>query len=179
MALHGVKVLELAGLAPAPYAGLLLSEFGADVVRIDRISGRNQDTLSAGKRSIRLNLKNKNGKKILLSMVKKVDVLIDPFRPGVLEKLGLGPTLLLQLNPRLIVARLTGYGQKGPYAKMAGHDINYIGISGSLSMIGPADGPPTPPVNFLGDFAGGGMLCAMGILLALLERQKKWSGASN
>ena len=162
---------EVAGLAPAPYCGLILADFGADVVRVDKTKGFTMDTLSRGKRAIQINLKKPEVRELLLKMAEKADVLIEPFRPGVMEKLGLGPDIALKRNPKLIYARITGYGQTGSYSKMAGHDINYIAISGALSLFarGPED-PPVPPINLLGDFAGGGMLCAMGIMLALYER---------
>jgi len=176
MALKGVKVLEIAGLAPAPYAGLILSDFGADVVRVDRTDASNTDNLARGKRSIAIDLKKSEGIDIFKRLIKEADVLIEPFRPGVMEKLGLGPEVLLKLNPRLIYARLTGFGQTGPYAQMAGHDINYIATSGILSFLGRSGENPIFPSNLLGDFAAGGMLCAMGVLLALIERSKSGQG---
>lgn len=176
-ALSGVRVLEIAGLAPAPFAGMVLADFGADVVRVDRADSRfNMDGLARGKRSVALDLKDPAGVAALLRMAERADVLIEPFRPGVMEKLGLGPDVLLARNPRLIFARMTGFGQTGPYAGMAGHDINYIAVSGMLSVIGRKGENPMFPGNLLGDFAGGGMLCAMGVLLALIERQKSGKG---
>lgn len=182
MALEGIKVLEIAGLAPAPFAGMCLADFGAQVVRVDRskngVVPPTLDTLSRGKRSIALDLKSAQGKKVFLDLVTKVDVLIEPFRPGVLERLGLGPDELLKLNPKLIVARMTGFGQGGVPAveNAAGHDINYIAQSGVLSALRREGEPPLPPANLLGDFGGGGLICAFGILLALIERQKSGKG---
>jgi len=180
--LQGVRVVELAGLAPAPYAGLILADFGAEVIRVDRspTAGSRpdpvRDVLARGKRSIGINLRDPRGVDVLLRLLDTADVLIDPYRPGVLERRGLGPDVVLRRNPRLVYARLTGWGQHGPYAPMAGHDINYIAVSGALSTIGRQGERPVPPVNLLGDFAGGGMLCALGILLALLERNRSGRG---
>ncbi|KAF2078108.1 hypothetical protein CYY_000579 [Polysphondylium violaceum] len=187
--LKGVVVIEMGGLAPVPFCGMVLRDFGARVIRVDRmvegvVSYSVTDQLDRGKESIALDLKRQQGKELLLGLVDKADVLLDPFRPGVLEKLGLAPSVLQQRNPRLIIARLTGYGQldsKNPYAKMAGHDINYISLSGSLGLFGGGgngtlSSPPSFPVNLLGDFAGGGQACAMGILLALLERSSTGKG---
>ena len=177
MALKGVKVLELAGLAPVPYAGLILADFGAEVTRVDRLGGGAlRDPLSRGKRSVAINLKTAEGRATLLRLVRGADVLLEPFRPGVMERFGLGPDVLLAANPRLVFARLTGWGQEGPYKDMAGHDINYIAVSGALGMVQREGRRPHPPVNLLGDFAGGGMLCAMGVLLALLERARSGKG---
>ncbi|KAJ3131663.1 hypothetical protein HK101_004688 [Irineochytrium annulatum] len=155
---------------------MILADFGADVIRVDRIAESTTDVLGRGKRSVALDLKSPSGLAVLLALASKCDVLIDPFRPGVLEKMGLGPDVVLKANPRCIFARLTGFGQKGPYARMAGHDINYIAISGALAAIGRAGENPIFPANILGDFAGGGMLCVMGILLALFERNKSGLG---
>ncbi len=175
-ALDGIRVIEMAGLAPAPYCGMILADFGADVVRVDRLGGGNMDQLARGKRSVAVNLKSPDGIAGLLRMIESADVLLEPFRPGVMERLGLGPDVACARNPRLIYARLTGYGQSGPYANMAGHDINYIAISGALSLIGRRGEKPLPPINLLGDFAGGGMLCALGIALALVERARSGQG---
>jgi alpha-methylacyl-CoA racemase len=180
--LEGVKVIELAGLAPVPYAGMILADFGADVVRVDRAPVGEQsfdasrDSLGRGKRSIGINLKDPQGVELLLRLLDEADVVIEPFRPGVMEKLGLGPDVVLGRNPKIVYARLTGYGQNGSYAPMAGHDINYIAISGALSLLGRKGEKPIPPVNLLGDFAGGGMLCAMGIAMALFERTRSGAG---
>ncbi|TPX38763.1 hypothetical protein SeLEV6574_g07648 [Synchytrium endobioticum] len=175
--LAGVKIIELAGLAPAPYAGMIMADWGANVVRIDRASLQaSQDLLARGKRSVALDLKSPRAVAALRRMIKTADVFIEPFRPGVVDALGLGPDLLLKDNPRLIYARLTGFGQTGAYKDMAGHDINYIAVSGALSAMGRKGERPMFPMNILGDFAGGGMLCAMGILLAIIERQKSGKG---
>jgi alpha-methylacyl-CoA racemase len=175
-ALEGIKVIEMAGLAPAPYCGLILADFGADVVRVDRPGAGSMDHLARGKRSAAVNLKDPQGVEAVLRLVEKADVLIEPFRPGVMERLGLGPEVACARNPRLVYARLTGYGQTGPYANMAGHDINYIAISGALSLIGRRGEKPLAPINLLGDFAGGGMLCALGIGFALVERARSGKG---
>ena len=175
-ALDGIRVVEMAGLAPGPYCGMILADFGADVVRVDRVGGAMHDVIARGKRSIALNMKDPKGVETLLRLLDQADVLIDPFRPGVLERLGAGPEVACARNPRLVYARLTGYGQTGAYANMAGHDIDYIAISGALSLIGRRGEKPLAPVNLLGDFAGGGMACAMGIAFALLERQKSGKG---
>ncbi|KAF9426406.1 hypothetical protein BGZ76_002783 [Entomortierella beljakovae] len=175
--LSGIKVLEIAGLAPAPYAGKILSDFGADVIRIDRSNSvMNLDVLAQNKRSIALNLKSPAGIEALMRLCEKSDVIIEPFRPGVMEKLGLGPDVLLKRNPKLIYARMTGFGQEGQYAKMAGHDINYLAISGVLSTLGRHDENPAFPINLLADFAGGGLMCALGVILALYERTKSNKG---
>ncbi|KAL8951646.1 MAG: hypothetical protein Q9222_002407 [Ikaeria aurantiellina] len=183
--LENVRVVELAGLAPAPYAGLLLADYGASVLRIDRphplahsstIPAATADLLSRRKSSIAVDLKASAGLALLVDILCHVDVLIDPFRPGVLESLSLSPAFLLQKNPRLIIARLTGFRRDGKYANMAGHDINYLAVSGILSQLGRSEGPPYPPANILADFAGGGLLCAFGVLLALLERTNSGKG---
>mgnify|MGYP001122199317 CR=1 FL=1 len=182
--LEGIKVIEMAGLAPSPYCGMLLSDFGADIVIVDRLSKgapeipniMAKNPFDRGKRSMRVNLKTKKGNDIVQRMIREFDVLLEPYRPGVMEALGLGPEKALSLNPKLIYARLTGWGQKGPYSSMAGHDINYIAVSGALSLFKRKGDKPLPPCNLLGDFAGGGMLCAMGILLGLIERRKSGKG---
>ncbi|NXP53160.1 AMACR racemase, partial [Heliornis fulica] len=178
MALSGVRVLELAGLAPAPLCGMILADFGARVVRVDRTS-RSQmftDVQGRGKRSLALDLKQPQGAAALRRLCRETDVLIEPFRHGVMEKFGLGPEVLLQDNPRLIYARLTGFGQTGKYASSAGHDINYLALSGVLSKLGRKHENPYAPVNLLADFAGGGVICAMGIITALYERTKSGKG---
>jgi alpha-methylacyl-CoA racemase len=182
--LDGIRVIEMAGLAPSPYCGMILADFGADVVIVDRPSTgapeipniMSKNPFDRGKRSMRVNLKTKEGIAVVRQMIQAYDVLLEPYRPGVMEKLGLGPDEAMDLNPKLIYARLTGWGQKGPYASMAGHDINYIALSGALSLFRRKGEKPLPPCNLLGDFAGGGMLCAMGILLALIERNTSGSG---
>jgi alpha-methylacyl-CoA racemase len=182
--LDGMRVIEMVGLAPSLYCGMILADFGADVVIVDRLSKMGpeipnvmaKNPFDRGKRSMRVNLKTKEGLAIVQRMIKGSDVLLEPYRPGVMERLGLGPDEALELNPGLVYARLTGWGQKGPYASMAGHDINYIALSGALSLFKRKGEKPLPPCNLLGDFAGGGMLCAMGILLALLERDRSGKG---
>ncbi|KAJ6647502.1 Alpha-methylacyl-CoA racemase [Pseudolycoriella hygida] len=176
MALKGIRVLELAGLAPGPYCGMILSDFGASVTRIDRTVNNRLDCLGNGKTTLPLNLKSTKAQTILRKLVKKSDVIIEPFRPGVMENLGLGPDVLMKDNPRLIYARLTGFGQTGPLSARAGHDINYVAVSGVLSFLGEKDSKPKPPVNLLADFAGGGLLCAFGICVALLERSRSGKG---
>jgi len=182
--LRGIKVIEMAGLAPSPYCGMLLSDFGADVVIVDRLSKggpeipnvMERNPFDRGKRSMRLNLKTERGVGILKRMVQDFDVLLEPYRPGVMEGLGLGPAEALKQNPQIIYARLTGWGQNGPYSSMAGHDINYIALSGALSLFRRKGERPVPPCNLLGDFAGGGLLCAFGIVLALFERERSGEG---
>ncbi|XP_064474721.1 alpha-methylacyl-CoA racemase-like [Ornithodoros turicata] len=177
MALKGVRVLEMAGLAPGPFCGMVLRDFGATVVRIDKPHPyMDADRLSRGKMSIVINMKDKKGITLLKRMADKSDVLIEPYRPGVMERLGLGPETLQKSNPGLIYARISGFGQNGPFAHMAGHDINYVALSGVLSMLGEHNRNPQPPVNILADFAGGGLLCALGICMALLERHKSGLG---
>lgn len=177
MALRGISVVEIAGLAPAPFAGMVLADFGAKVIRVDRFGKfKMSDGLSRGKRSIAIELKNSLGVEALKRICRKSDVLIEPFRPGVMEKLGLGPDILMKQNPKLVYARLSGFGQTGPYKHMAGHDINYIATSGILSAISRDGGKPHPPLNLAADFAGGGLTCAFGILAALLEREKSGLG---
>jgi alpha-methylacyl-CoA racemase len=182
--LNDIKVVEMAGLAPSPYCGMILSDFGADVVIVDRLSKgapefgniMKKNPFDRGKRSMRLDLKSKEGIEIVKQMIEKADVLLEPYRPGVMEALGLGPEETSKLNPGLIYARLTGWGQTGSFSSMAGHDINYIALSGALSLCRRKGERPVPPVNMLADFAGGGMLCAMGILLALQERHGSGKG---
>lgn len=181
MALKGVRVIEMAGLAPAPFCGMILSDFGASVTRIDRASAKGQpvyslDTLSRGKKSVAVDLKKPEGVGVVQKLCSKADVIIEPFRKGVMEKLGLGPDKLMSENPRLVYARLTGFGQKGPLASKAGHDINYIAISGVLSQLGRKHENPYPPINLLADFAGGGLMCALGIAMALYERSHSGQG---
>ncbi|XP_032531587.1 alpha-methylacyl-CoA racemase [Chiroxiphia lanceolata] len=178
MALSGVRVLELAGLAPAPLCGMILADFGARVVRVDRpsLTLATSDVQGRGKLSLALDLKRPQGAAALRRLCRGADVLIEPFRHGVMEKLGLGPEVLLQENPSLIYARLTGFGQTGKYAKSAGHDINYLALSGVLSKLGRKDENPYAPVNLLADFAGGGVMCALGIVIALYERATSGRG---
>jgi alpha-methylacyl-CoA racemase len=178
--LNGYTVLELAGIGPAPMGGMLLADMGAEVIRIDRAGGapdlHMKDVSTRGKKSVALNLKDPVGVETLLRMVENADVIIDPFRPGVCEKLGIGPEVCLQRNPRLVFARMTGWGQDGPLAQAAGHDINYISITGALYAIGRKDEKPVAPLNLVGDFGGGGMLLVQGILAALLEAANSGQG---
>lgn len=170
---HTPALIPLPHPPHSPFAGKLLADYGASVLRIDRATATSTpapDLLAAHKRSIRVNLKSPAGTSLLLALIPKTDILIDPFRPGVLESLGLGPSVLLALNPRLIYARLVGFQREGKYAAMAGHDINYLAVSGLLSMLGRAGAPPHPPGNVVGDFAGGGLMCVLGVLLALVVR---------
>ncbi|KHN95737.1 alpha-methylacyl-CoA racemase [Metarhizium album ARSEF 1941] len=179
--LAGITVLEFAGLAPGPFAGMLLADAGASVIRVDRASpGRSlpaPDALTRRKASVAVDLKSPRGTSFVKELVSRgADVLIDPFRPGVLERLGLGPSVLLGINPRLVYARLTGFRRDGRYAAMAGHDINYLAVSGALSLLGRAADTPLPPTNMLADFAGGGATLFQGILLALLARHASGRG---
>ncbi|PTB62897.1 CoA-transferase family III [Trichoderma citrinoviride] len=180
--LKGIKVLEFAGLAPGPFAGLMLADAGASVLRIDKPPSNAEravpspDLLARHKSSLVVDLKNPRGAALIKRLAKHVDVLIDPFRPGVLEKLGLGPDALLAANPRLIYGRLTGFRRDGRYANMAGHDINYLAASGVLALLGRQGEKPFPPWNILADFAGGGAMLAHGILLALLARTSSGKG---
>lgn len=177
MALKGIKVLEMAGLAPVPFCGMILQDFGASVIRVDRPRmGLAADRLCRGKKSIVVDVKRKEGVALVKRMANAADVLIEPYRPGVMERFGLGPDVLLESNPRLVYARVTGFGQTGPFSTMAGHDINYVALSGVLSMLGEHGRKPHPPVNLIADFAGGGLLCALGICMALVERQSSGKG---
>ncbi len=178
--LNGYTVLELAGIGPAPMGGMILADMGAEVIRIDRAGNapglHMKDVSSRGKKSVALNLKDPAGIDTLLRMVENADVIIDPFRPGVCEKLGIGPDVCLERNPRLIFARMTGWGQDGPLAQSAGHDINYIAITGALYAMGRKGQKPVPPLNLVGDMGGGGMLLVNGILAALLETANSGRG---
>ncbi|HZE30508.1 MAG TPA: CaiB/BaiF CoA-transferase family protein [Actinoallomurus sp.] len=178
--LHGVRVIEIASLAPAPFACMVLSDLGADVLRVDRPTSVGGDAaidpLGRGRQSIGLNLKDPAGVEVLLRLLATADVLIEGFRPGVTERLGFGPDICLERNPGLVYGRMTGWGQEGPMAQMAGHDINYIAIAGALDPIGRAGERPLPPLNLVGDFGGGGMLLAVGVLAALYERSRSGRG---
>lgn len=181
--LTGLRVLEFAGLAPAPFAGLLLADAGASVLRIDRPPSNpsqpavpTPDLLARHKSSICLDLKSQSGVTFAQKLAAQSDILVDPFRPGVLEKLGLGPDVLCKDNPKLVYARMTGFRRDGKYAAMAGHDINYLAVSGVLAMLGRKGDKPTPPWNILGDFAGGGATLFQGILMALLVRERTGRG---
>ncbi|MBO0774726.1 MAG: CoA transferase [Actinobacteria bacterium] len=179
--LDGVRVVEIASLAPAPFGCMVLSDLGADVLRVDRMSPPGAPVagggpLERGRRSIALNLRDADGLDILLRLADGADVLVEGFRPGVAERLGFGPGVCAQRNPRLVYARMTGWGQDGPLAATAGHDIDYIAVAGTLHPIGRAGERPVPPLNLVGDFGGGGMLLAVGVLAALLERERSGLG---
>ena len=181
--LQGVKIVELAGIGPGPFAGMLLSDMGADVVRIDRaqqVSGDfskpNLEALYRGRRSIGVDLKHPDGVETVLRLVESADALLEGFRPGVTERLGIGPDVCLARNPKLVYGRMTGWGQDGPYAQAAGHDINYIALAGALAHFGREGSKPTPPINTVGDFGGGAMFLAFGIVCGLLEAQRSGTG---
>ncbi len=185
--LQGVSVIELAGIGPGPFAGMMLADMGADVIRVDRMptaaggSGlgallRNDSVVDRGRRSIAIDLKDPRGVEIVLQLVARADSLIEGFRPGVTEKLGLGPDVCRARNAKLVYGRMTGWGQSGPLARAAGHDLNYIAISGALHAMGPKDRPPAPPLNLVGDYGGGGMLLALGVVAALYEAQRSGLG---
>ncbi|MFC4112042.1 CaiB/BaiF CoA transferase family protein [Nonomuraea zeae] len=178
--LSGVRVLELAGLAPGPFAGMMLADHGADVLRIDRVGAVSDrprtDVMDRGKHTIGLDLKSPEGVAAFKELARHADVVIEVFRPGVAERLGIGPDDLHAVNERLVYGRMTGWGQDGPLAATAGHDIDYIAVSGILSMLGRDGDKPTPPINILGDFAGGGLMLAYGVLLALFERERTGQG---
>ncbi|MGX7722832.1 CaiB/BaiF CoA transferase family protein [Rhodococcus pyridinivorans] len=178
--LSGVRVVELAGLGPAPFAAMMLADLGAEVVRVDR-PGRqphrpHTDVLNRNRSHIVLDLKKPEGVTALLDLVDRADVLLEGYRPGVAERLGFGPDVCLDRNPRLIFGRMTGWGQSGPLAHTAGHDIDYIARTGALHAVGRADGPPQIPLNSIGDFGGGGMLLAYGVVTALFERTNSGLG---
>lgn len=177
-ALDGIRVVELAGLAPCPFAATMLSDMGAEVLRIDRpVTELSAPvSLARGRRSVMLDLKSLGGAEVLLRLAKRADVLLESNRPGVAERLGVGPEACWAVNPGLVYGRMTGWGQEGPQADQAGHDINYIALSGVLHAIGRAGERPVPPVNFVGDFGGGGMLLAFGVVAALLERTRTGLG---
>ncbi|XP_030884045.1 alpha-methylacyl-CoA racemase [Leptonychotes weddellii] len=177
MALQGISVLELAGLAPGPYCGMVLADFGARVVRVDRLGSRGDVSfLARGKRSLAVDLKRPQGAAVLRRLCARTDVVLEPFRHGVMEKLQLGPEILQKENPKLIYARLSGFGQSGRFSRVAGHDINYLALSGVLSKIGRSGENPYPPLNLLADFGGGGLMCTLGILMALFERTRSGKG---
>jgi len=183
--LTGLKVIELAGIGPAPMAAMMLSDMGAEVIRVDRLTAsglgipmpKKFNFLGRGRKSIAVDLKNPEGIEALLELIDKADVVIEGFRPGVMERLGMGPEVCLERNPKLVYGRVTGWGQEGPLSKSAGHDLNYIALSGALHAIGRSnDEPPTPPLNLVGDFGGGTMFIVVGILAALLEVKKSGKG---
>ncbi|QNP66427.1 CaiB/BaiF CoA transferase family protein [Streptomyces genisteinicus] len=171
--LAGVRVVELAGIGPGPFAAMVLADLGADVVRVDRPGGAGlgidpaRDLTNRGKRSVLLDLKTDEGRDRVLALAEKADILVEGYRPGVAERLGVGPDVCLARNPRLVYGRMTGWGQQGPLAERAGHDIGYTAVTGALSMIGSPDQPPAVPANLLGDYAGGSLYLVIGVLAAL------------
>ena len=177
--LNGFRIVELAGIGPGPFCGMMLSDMGAEVIRVERLSGASEapkDVLARNRRSIAIDLKQAEGVETVLKLVDTADALFEGFRPGVTERLGLGPDTCMARNPKLVYGRMTGWGQEGPMAQAAGHDINYIGLAGALHAIGRAGERPVPPLNLVGDFGGGGMLLAFGLVCALLEAQKSGKG---
>jgi alpha-methylacyl-CoA racemase len=182
--LEGITIVELAGIGPGPFCGMMLSDMGAEVIRIDRSSAVRggdpdmppADVLGRGRKSLAVDLKNPEGVATVLTVVEQADGLIEGFRPGVTERLGLGPDECLARNPKLVYGRMTGWGQEGPYAPAAGHDINYISLAGALEPMGRKGQPPTPPINLIGDFGGGGMVLAYGMVCAMLEAQRSGRG---
>ena len=182
--LAGFKVIELAGIGPGPFAAMMLSDMGAEVIRVERAQAVRGpapdapawDVLQRGRRNLALDLKHPDGVAALLSLVERADALIEGFRPGVMERMGVGPDVCLARNSKLVFGRMTGWGQEGPYASAAGHDINYISLAGALAHFGRQGEPPTPPLNMVGDFGGGGMLLAYGVVCGLLEAQRSGQG---
>ncbi|MGY1723502.1 CaiB/BaiF CoA transferase family protein [Blastococcus sp. SYSU DS0533] len=185
-ALAGLRVVELAGLGPAPFCGTLLADLGADVVRVDRATpgppaagvpdDPRTDYLGRSRRSVAVDLKQPAGREVVLALAERADVLIEGFRPGVVERLGVGPADALARNPRLVYGRMTGWGQDGPYAGTAGHDLTYLAVTGALHAIGRADQPPPPPLNVIGDFGGGGAFLTIGVLAAVLRARETGHG---
>jgi alpha-methylacyl-CoA racemase len=177
--LNGLRVVEIEGLGPAPFGCMVLADLGAEVLRVAR-GGHSllgpDNPLDRGRRSVVVDLKHPRGPEVVVRLAEGADVLVEGFRPGVAERLGIGPEACMARNPRLVYARMTGWGQDGPLAGRVGHDIDYIALSGALHPIGPADRPPTPPLNYVGDFGGGGMLLVVGILAALHERERSGEG---
>ena len=182
--LQGVKVIEIAGIGPGPFCAMVLADLGAEVIRVDRAGSvadefpeqRSLDLLNRGRKSIGVDLKAPDGVETILKLVDSADALIEGFRPGVAERLGIGPDVCLARNPRLVYGRMTGWGQTGSYASMAGHDINYISLAGVLGAIGREGQAPVPPINLVGDFGGGGMLLALGVCAALVETASSGEG---
>ncbi len=182
--LHGVRIVEIAGIGPGPFAAMALADLGAEIIRIDRTGNVLKgdpdvppaDLLNRGRRSIAVDLKSPEGVEVVLSLIERADALIEGFRPGVMERLGLGPDVCAERNPKLVYGRMTGWGQDGPYAHTAGHDINYIALAGALDPIGRRGEGPVPPLNLVGDFGGGGMLLALGICAALVEAGRSGEG---
>jgi alpha-methylacyl-CoA racemase len=177
--LAGVRVVELAGIGPGPFCAMLLADLGAEVLRVDRPAASRTawpTVLARGRRSVAVDLKHPDGAGVVLDLVAAADALVEGFRPGVAERLGIGPDACLARNPRLVYGRVTGWGQEGPWRQAAGHDIDYIALAGALHPIGQAGGPPVPPLNLVGDFGGGGMLLALGVVAALLEAGRSGAG---
>jgi alpha-methylacyl-CoA racemase len=182
--LAGFKIVEIAGIGPGPFAAMMLADMGAEVIRVERagsVRGPAPDTphvdlLRRNRRNVAIDLKHPDGVAVLLDLVAAADALVEGFRPGVMERLGAGPDVCLERNPRLVFGRMTGWGQDGPYALAAGHDINYISLAGALAHFGRAGQPPAPPINMVGDFGGGGMLLAFGVVCGLLETQRSGTG---
>ncbi len=176
--LAGLRIIELAGIGPGPFAGMMLADHGAEVIRVERPGTRvdARDPLLRSRRTVAVDLKSADGIALLRELVKGADGFFEGFRPGVTERLGLGPDVLLTDNPRLVYGRMTGWGQTGPYAQAAGHDINYIALAGALHGYGRAGEKPTPPINMVGDFGGGGMMLAFGMVAALLHAAKTGEG---
>ena len=182
--LAGIRIVEMAGIGPAPFCGMLLADLGAEVVRIDRLTPSGlgfetpvrYDLFNRGKRSVALDLKSPDGVAAVLRLLERADILLEGFRPGVMERLGLGPEAVEVVNPKLVYGRMTGWGQDGPLAQAAGHDLNYIALTGALSAIGREGQPPTPPLNLVGDFGGGSLYLAMGVLAALIEARTSGRG---
>jgi alpha-methylacyl-CoA racemase len=185
--LSGVRVVEMVGIGPCPFAAMMLADMGAEVIRIDRkaaagednpypVLGTRHDVMARGRRSIALDLKKPAGRLAALGLIDRADVLLEGFRPGVMERLGLGPEVCLERNPKLVYGRITGWGQDGPLAQAAGHDINYVALSGMLHAMGRADSPPAPPLNLVGDFGGGGMMLAFGVVCAVLAARQSGQG---
>ena len=177
--LSGTKIIELAGIGPGPFCGMLLADMGAEVIRVDRAGSaprRAVDVLTRGRKSIAVDLKSDAGKEAVLKLCESADAIFEGFRPGVTERLGLGPADCMARNEKLVYGRMTGWGQEGPMAQAAGHDINYISLVGALHGIGEKGGKPVPPLNLVGDFGGGGMMLAYGLVCAMLEAQKSGKG---
>jgi alpha-methylacyl-CoA racemase len=181
--LSGVRVVEVAGIGPGPFCAMMLADMGAEVIRVDRAQnvragGRPaaNDVLARGRRNVALDLKHPDAVETLLQLVDHADAVVEGFRPGVMERLGIGPEVCLARNPKLVFGRMTGWGQEGPYASAAGHDINYIALAGVLAHIGTADSGPVPPLNLVGDFGGGGMFLAYGVVCALFEASRSGKG---
>ncbi len=182
--LAGLRIVEIAGIGPGPFCAMMLADQGAEVLRVDRAErarlprpdGPNLDLLNRGRRSVGVDLKSEAGVEVVLRLLERADGLIEGFRPGVMERLGLGPEVCLSRNPRLVYGRMTGWGQEGPLARAAGHDLNYIALAGALHPIGRPDSPPPPPLNLVGDFGGGGLMLAWGMACALLERERSGQG---